>query len=255
MNADKMRGTLFILLFLQFMTGFCSESEVTPSEAADDTTDHGEDHIWEQVSQFQDTNLDESTLLFSHPDKHDNNPLDNLSDLREIHQFNIDLSNYSDHQAIESNHDAQILHEFVDHFDILPDADTRDFNDTEIYPTEVETSNELQNLSPDLYEVVTSTPEENKSKTYDENNLSNDHFDDGDQDGMDGKYFTLLENIHKKFHKNHTLEEKEDEEEIHQEENDVMHPLISLTALKPNSMRLTITPKRFSKDSTVCINS
>ena len=63
MNVDKMRGKLFILLFLQFMTGFCSESEVTPSEAAGDTTDHSEDHLWEQVSQFQDTDLDDSTLL------------------------------------------------------------------------------------------------------------------------------------------------------------------------------------------------
>merc|ERR1711941_235725 len=100
-------------------------------------------------------------------------------------------------------------------------------------------SNDLHELNPELYEVVTSTPEDNESNTYDENELSDDHFDVGSsQDGMDRKYYQLLENIHKK---------------IHQEENDVMHPLISLRAIKPNSMRLAITPnpKKYDENAMV----
>ena len=206
-------------------------------------------HIWRQVPEFD----DEATLLLSGSKDIDNNPLDNLSDLRDIHQFSIDLSNYTDHEAIESEH------EFNDHFDILPDMDTRDFNDTEIYPDEETASNDLHNLNPDLYEVVTSRQEE--ANSYDENELNNDHFDPvgSSQDGMDSKYYTLLENIHKKIHKNMNNNtdqdkmEEEDMEEIHQEENDVMHPLISLSAVRPNSMRLSITPnpKKYDENAMV----
>ena len=87
-------------------------------------------------------------------------------------------------------------------------------------------------------EIVTSTPEENESKTYDDKHLDNDHFIKDEHVGMDRKYFILLESIHKK---------------IQDEDNDVMHPLISLIAIKPNSMRLVITPKKekYSKDSMV----
>ena len=201
-------------------------------------------HIWSQVSEFDDTALDEATLLLSgSTDIIDNNPLDNLSDLRDIHQFSIDLSNYTDHEAIESEH-PEANHEFNDHFDILPDMDTRDFNDTAIYPDEA--SNDLQDLNPELYEVVTSTPEDNEAHIYDEHELSDLHYDPvgASQAGMDSKYYTLLENIHKKIHQNNNNTDKAEEEmeEIHQEENDVMHPLISLSAVRPNSMRLSITP-------------
>merc|ERR1719348_2795574 len=72
---------------------------------------------------------------------------------------------------------------------------------------------------------------------------------------MDGKYFTLLKKFIKFHHEktdnsqNNSIEESE----IHDEDNDWMHPLISLTAIKPNSMRLVITPKKekYSKDSMV----
>jgi len=129
-------------------------------------------------------------------------------------------------------------------------------NDSDFYSSELleEPTNDLQSLSPELYEIVTSTPEENESKTYDDKHLDNEHFFKDKQDGMDGKYFTLLENIHKKFHPNPADESKDnsvEESEIHDEDNDVMHPLISLTAIKPNSMRLAITPKKYSKDSMV----
>ena len=135
--------------------------------------------------------------------------------------------------------------------------DTRDFNDSDFYSSEFleEPTNDLQSLSPELYEIVTSTPEENESKTYDDKHLDNDHFFKDEHDGMDAKYLTLLKNIHK-FHPEKTDDSQNnsiEESEIHDEDNDVMHPLISLTAIKPNSMRLTITPKKekYSKDSMV----
>ena len=236
-----------VVLTLVLVSGLCS---------CDDTGDHG-DHVWTQETKFQNKDLDQATLLLSGSENINNNPLDNLSDLRDIHQFDIDLTNYTDHEAVETGHtDHQHLNTFIDHFDILPGMDTRDFNDTEFYSSEVEEepANHLQNLSPELYEVVTSLPEEHEAHPYDKNHLDNDHFHDGhdhEHDGMDGKYYTLLENIHKKFHDTHKDEDITEEEEIHDEDNDVMHPLISLTAIKPNSMRLAITPKKFSKDSMV----
>ena len=48
-------------------------------------------------------------------------------------------------------------------------------------------------------EIVTSTPEENESKTYDDKHLDNDHFINDEHVGMDRKYFILLESIHKKI--------------------------------------------------------
>ena len=236
-----------MLMLVTIVQGESDEADYYPSPEPEPSK-----HIWRQVPEFD----DEATLLLSgSKDIIDNNPLDNLSDLRDIHQFSIDLSNYTDHEAIESEH------EFNDHFDILPDMDTRDFNDTEIYPDEETASNDLHDLNPDLYEVVTSRPEDNEANSYDENELNNDHFDpeDSSQDGMDSKYYTLLENIHKKIHKNmsnNTAKDKgeeEDMEEIHQEENDVMHPLISLSAVRPNSMRLSITPnpKKYDENAMV----
>ena len=142
-----------------------------------------------------------------------------------------------------------------DHFDILPDVDTRDFNHTGFYSGEEEAlDSEAAELNPALYEVVTSTAEENEQKTYDETLVDTEHFDGGSrQEGMDGKYYTLLENIHRKIHErmNQTEGEAEEEAEVHHEDNDVLHPLISLTAIKPNSMRLAITPKTYSKDAMV----
>ena len=187
-----------------------------------------------------------------------NNPLDNLSDLREIHQFHIDLSNYTDHLAVESSavhtEPAAVIN---DHFDILPDMDTRDFNTTGFYSEEEEARDtEVAELNPALYEVVTSTAEQNEQKTYDETLADTEHFDGGSrQEGMDGKYYTLLENIHRKIHErmNQTEGAGEEETEVHHEDNDVLHPLISLTAIKPNSMRLAITPKIYSKDAMVNI--
>merc|ERR550539_2189526 len=63
-------------------------------------------------------NLGNSTVILSHQDlgqELDNNPLDNLSDLRDIHQFDIDLTNYTDHEAVESDIEVPA---FNDHFDI-----------------------------------------------------------------------------------------------------------------------------------------
>lgn len=207
------------------------------------------------------SHLDQATLLLSTPgdtaetaDIH-NNPLDNLSDLREIHQFHIDLSNYTDHLAVESSAVHTEPAVINDHFDILPDVDTRDFNHTGFYSGEEEAlDSEAAELNPALYEVVTSTAEENEQKTYDETLVDTEHFDGGSrQEGMDGKYYTLLENIHRKIHErmNQTEGEGEEEAEVHHEDNDVLHPLISLTAIKPNSMRLAITPKTYSKDAMV----
>jgi len=246
-----MKSTTLLMLLVTLAHGE-SDGDYFPSSESD--SEAGDEprskHIWRQVSEFEDTALDQATLLLSSSkDIIDNNPLDNLSDLRDIHEFSIDLRNYTDHEAIETSH-TEASQEFNDHFDILPGMDTRDFNDTEFYSSEIadETSNDLHELNPELYEVVTSTPEDNESNTYDENELSDDHFDVGSsQDGMDRKYYQLLENIHKKIHQKMNTSESEEEvgeeiEEIHQEENDVMHPLISLRAIKPNSMRLAITP-------------
>ena len=44
-------------------------------------------------------------------------------------------------------------------------------------------------------------------------------------------------------------------EEIHQEDNDVMHPLISLSAVRPNSMRLSITPNPKKYDENAMVSS
>lgn len=255
-----MRGSALVLVLVtNIVLGESDDGDYFPSP--EPASEPRSKHIWRQGAEFDDTALDEATLLLSgSKDIIENNPLDNLSDLRDIHQFSIDLSNYTDHEAIESehpevNHEA-VHHEFNDHFDILPDMDTRDFNDTEIYPDEA--SNDLHDLNPDLYEVVTSTPEDNEANKYDEHELNDHHFDPigSSQDGMDSKYYTLLENIHKKIHQkmNNTDNSVEEvEEEIHQEENDVMHPLISLRAVRPNSMRLSITPnpKKYDENAMV----
>ena len=286
-------SALLLVLVTNIVRGESDEQEdYFPSPEPEPSSEVRSKHIWRQVSEFDDTALDEATLLLSgSKDIIDNNPLDNLSDLRDIHQFSIDLSNYTDHEAIESenpetnhefnddhhhefndhhhhpeannefnehhDHHHDQDHEFNDHFNILPDMDTRDFNDTEIYPDEA-SSNDLHDLNPDLYEVVTSTPEYNEANTYDENELNDHHFDPvgASQDGMDSKYYTLLENIHKKIHQKMNNTDKaveEVEEEIHQEENDVMHPLISLRAVRPNSMRLSITPnpKKYDENAMV----
>ena len=255
-----MRGSaLLLVLVTSIVLGESDDGDYFPSPEPEPTSEH----IWRQGAEFDDTALDEATLLLSgSKDIINNNPLDNLSDLRDIHQFSIDLSNYTDHEAIESehpeaNHEA-VHHEFNDHFDILPDMDTRDFNDTEVYPDE--TPHDLHDLNPDLYEVVTSTPEDNEANTYDEHELNDHHFDPvgSSQDGMDSKYYTLLENIHKKIHQkmNNTDSAVEEvEEEIHQEENDVMHPLISLRAVRPNSMRLSITPNPKKYDENAMVSS
>ena len=212
----------------------------------------GPEHVWSQ-----------STLLLSpgagdhdsdHADHQDNDPLDNLSDLRDIHQFDLDLSNYTDHKAVETS--ETLLQEFKDHFNLPDGMDTRDYNDSQLFvsSSDLVTSNDLDSLNPDLYEVVTSASEE--AITYDENLLDNEHYEEEGEDGMDGKYFTLLENLHKKFHHNHTHDgdhEEDEDVEIHEEDNDVMHPLISLTAIVPNSMRLAITPKKYSENSMVNI--
>ena len=219
------------------------------------------DHVWSPPSQV--SALDQATLLLSSSDDtttHDNDPLDNLADLRDIHQFDLDLSNYTDHEAVESADTSnQLIQEFNDHFDILPGMDTRDYNDTGLFlqSEQLETNNDVSSiLNPDLYEVVTS-PADAEVNTYDEHLLDDEHFDEADQDGMDRKYFQLLENLHKKMHrnKNHNNANSEGDAdiEIHEEDNDVMHPLISLTAVRANSMRLTITPKKYSENSMVTI--
>jgi len=180
--------------------------------------------------------LGNSTVLLSHQDLEedlDNNPLDNLSDLRDIHQFDIDLTNYTDHQAVESDIDVPA---FNDHFDILPQMDTRD------YTGQQNSSEEKQNrtLSPSLYEVVTSGPVE--EEPYDSGDF------DESSEGMDEKYYTLLENLRKKIRAKETSGKGR---EIHQEVNDVLHPLISLMGIKPNSMRLLVKPKTLDINSKV----
>jgi len=243
-----------VIYFLVLVTIFQCKSENLENK------EKGGDHVWTESSSLVDKEQDPSVTLLlkdeENPQNIHNNPLDNLSDLREIHQFDIDLSNYTDHEAVESEHKAELdVDEFVNHFNILPGMDTRDFNDSDFYSSEFleEPTNDLQSLSPELYEIVTSTPEENESKTYDDKHLDNDHFFKDEHDGMDGKYYTLLENI-KKFHPEKTDDSQNnsiEESEIHDEDNDVMHPLISLTQIKPNSMRLAITPKKYSKDAMV----
>jgi len=182
-------------------------------------------------------NLGNSTVILSHQEldqELDNNPLDNLSDLRDIHQFDIDLTNYTDHQAVESDIDVPA---FNDHFDILPQMDTRDYHNSS-QETEDHPRHNLT-LNPALYDVVTSGPVEEEAFESD--------FAEGSE-GMDDKYFMLLENLRKK------IEEKETNgkgREIHQEVNDVLHPLISLMAIKPNSMRLLVKPKTLDINSKV----
>ena len=142
-------SALLLVLGTNIVLGESDDQEdYFPSPEPEPSSEVRSKHIWRQVSEFDDTALDEATLLLSgSKDIIDNNPLDNLSDLRDIHQFSIDLSNYTDHEAIESEH-PEANHEFNDHFDILPDMDTRDFNDTEIYPDEA--SNDLRDLNPEL---------------------------------------------------------------------------------------------------------
>jgi len=182
-------------------------------------------------------NLGNSTVLLSHQDLDqdlDNNPLDNLSDLRDIHQFDIDLTNYTDHEAVESDIEVPA---FNDHFDILPQMDTRDYHNSS-----EDTQNQRQQnltLNPALYDVVTSSPVEDEAFDSDFNESN---------EGMDEKYFTLLENLRKKI----TAEKAAGKgREIHQEVNDVLHPLISLMAIKPNSMRLLVKPKTLDINSKV----
>jgi len=182
-------------------------------------------------------NLGNSTVLLSHQDLDqdlDNNPLDNLSDLRDIHQFDIDLTNYTDHEAVESDIEVPA---FNDHFDILPQMDTRDYHNSS-----EDTQNQRQQnltLNPALYDVVTSSPVEEEAFESD--------FDESSE-GMDEKYFTLLENLRKKI----TAEKAAGKgREIHQEVNDVLHPLISLMSIKPNSMRLLVKPKTLDINSKV----
>lgn len=185
--------------------------------------------------------LDNSTVLLSHSEQeHDNNPLDNLADLREIHQFEIDLSNYTDHQAVETDIEHHIP-EFNDHFDIIPDMDTRDYHNSSEESME---KDKKETLNPELYEVVTAPPTAEEAFDTDSEELEIN-------EGMDDKYFTLLENLRKKIMAEKALSEKELGKEIHEEENDILHPLISLMAIKPHSMRLLVKPKTLDANSMV----
>ena len=129
---------------------------------------------------------------------------------------------------------------FNDHFDILPQMDTRDYHNSSSEET-VAVDHQLQNrtLSPALYDVVTSGPMEEEA--YDS------QFEESSE-GMDQKYFTLLENLRKKIAAEETAGKGR---EIHQEVNDVLHPLISLMGIKPNSMRLLVKPKKLDINSKV----
>ena len=132
--------------------------------------------------------LDNSTVLLSHSEQeHDNNPLDNLADLREIHQFEIDLSNYTDHQAVETDIEHHIP-EFNDHFDIIPDMDTRDYHNSSEESIE---QDKKETLNPELYDVVTAPPTADEAFDTDSEELEING-------GMDDKYFTLLENLRKR---------------------------------------------------------
>ena len=187
--------------------------------------------------------LDNSTVLLSHSEQeHDNNPLDNLADLREIHQFEIDLSNYTDHQAVETDIEHDIP-EFNDHFDIIPDMDTRDYHNSSEESME---KDKKETLNPELYEVVTAPPTAEEAFDTDSEELEIN-------EGMDDKYFTLLENLRKKIMAEKALSEKELGKEIHEEENDILHPLISLMAIKPHSMRLLVKPKTLDANSMVLL--
>ena len=115
--------------------------------------------------------------------------------------------------------------------------DTRDYHNSS-QETEDHHQHNLT-LNPALYDVVTSGPVEEEAFESD--------FTEGSE-GMDEKYFMLLENLRKK------IEEKEingEGREIHQEVNDVLHPLISLMGFKPNSMRLLVKPKTLDIHSKV----
>jgi len=181
--------------------------------------------------------LGNSTVLLSHSHQDlDNNPLDNLADLREIHQFEIDLSNYTDHEAVESD-----IPEFNDHFDILPDMDTRDYHNNSAESSKEQDKTET--LSPALYDVVTAVPTAEEAFDTDSDDLEING-------GMDDKYFTLLENLRKKIMAEKANGQSESKE-IHLEENDIRHPLISLMAIKPNSMRLLVKPKTLDVHSMV----
>ena len=176
-------------------------------------------------------------MLLSHSQQDlDNNPLDNLADLREIHQFEIDLSNYTDHEAVESD-----IPEFNDHFDILPDMDTRDYHNNSAESSKEQDKTET--LSPALYDVVTAVPTAEEAFDTDSDDLEING-------GMDDKYFTLLENLRKKIMAEKANGQSESKE-IHLEENDIRHPLISLMAIKPNSMRLLVKPKTLDVHSMV----
>ena len=176
-------------------------------------------------------------MLLSHSQQDlDNNPLDNLADLREIHQFEIDLSNYTDHEAVESD-----IPEFNDHFDILPDMDTRDYHNNSAESSKEQDKTET--LSPALYDVVTAVPTAEEAFDTDSDDMEING-------GMDDKYFTLLENLRKKIMAEKANGQSESKE-IHLEENDIRHPLISLMAIKPNSMRLLVKPKTLDVHSMV----
>ena len=116
--------------------------------------------------------------------------------------------------------------------------DTRDYHNSS-EETDLQHRQNLT-LNPALYDVVTSGPAEEEAFDSDFNESS---------EGMDEKYFTLLENLRKKI----TAEKANGKgREIHQEVNDVLHPLISLMGIKPNSMRLLVKPKTLDKNSKVC---
>ena len=166
-----------------------------------------------------------------------------MADLREIHQFEIDLSNYTDHEAVESDVEHDIP-AFNDHFDIFPDMDTRDYHNGTEESTESTEQLNMDTLNPELYEVVTSPPSEEEAfdSVSDELEIN---------EGMDDKYFTLLENLRKKIMAEKANGNKEMGREIHAEENDILHPLISLMAIKPHSMRLLVKPKTLDINSMV----
>ena len=108
-----------VIYFLVLVTIFQCKTENLENE------EKVGDHVWTESSSLVDKEQDPSVTLLlkdeENPQNIHNNPLDNLSDLREIHQFDIDLSNYTDHEAVESEHKAELdVDEFVNHFNILP---------------------------------------------------------------------------------------------------------------------------------------
>ena len=116
--------------------------------------------------------------------------------------------------------------------------DTRDYHNSS-EETEGQQPHQNKTLNPALYEVVTSVEEEAFDEEFEESS-----------EGMDEKYFTLLENLRKKITAKETSNGSG--REIHQEVNDVLHPLISLMAIKPNSMKLLVKPKTLDINSKVC---